>query len=106
MKSYRVEYLSVLSSQDDFCKSTESFNYLVQSYDHIEVTGTQIKFKDQSFGYEVQFGEINQGSQRFFHLKLCCDNSQALDDFKVLLKSIRTILAKASGKPQKFSGMI
>lgn len=99
MNSYRVEYLSVLSSQDDFCKSIESFNYLIQSYDHIEVTGTHIKFKGHDFGYEVQHGEINQGNQRFFHLKLCCDNSQDLDDFKKLLKSIRTILAKASGKP-------
>ena len=99
MKSYKVEYLSVLNSKEDFCKSVESFNYLLQSYDHIDVVGNQVNFKENSYAYEVQFGEINEGNQRFFHLKLSCANSNILEDFKILLKSIRTILVKASGKP-------
>jgi hypothetical protein len=96
MQSYKVEYLMVLDSKEIFCKSVESFNSLLQSDDYIEISDKNIRFKGNSYGYEVQFVEISK-ENRFFHLKLSCDNSSLLEDFRVLLKSVRKILAKISG---------
>lgn len=99
MSKYKVEYLSVINSKESFCKSIPSFNNLLQSYDNVTISGNFIKFENVSFGYEVQFGEIKEDAQRFFHVKLNCSEKKNLDKFKLLIKCVRTLLAKASEKP-------
>jgi uncharacterized protein YutE (UPF0331/DUF86 family) len=99
MSNYKVEYLSVINSKESFCKSISSFNNLLQSYDNVKINGKKIEFEGVSFGYDVQFGEIQEDSQRFFHVKLNCKDKSNLEIFKSLLKSVRTLLTKASDKP-------
>ncbi|TMP75025.1 HEPN domain-containing protein [Pseudoalteromonas sp. S1608] len=99
MNNYKVEYLSVINSKETFCKSISSFNNLLQSYDNVSINGNKIDFEGTKFEYDVQFGEIQEDSQRFFHIKLKCKNKANLDKFKLLLKSVRTLLTKASEKP-------
>ena len=99
MSSYKVEYLLVISSKEIFCKSIDAFNSLVQSYDNIKVKGNSIEFDGVSFGYYVQYGEIKKDSERFFHVKFTCEKNNNTEKFKLFLKSFRTILSKASGKP-------
>lgn len=79
--------------------SISSFNNLLQSYDNVTINGNAIEFEGVKFGYDVQYGEIQEDAQRFFHVKLNCDKKGELDKFKLLLKSVRTLLAKASDKP-------
>ncbi len=99
MSKYKVEYLSVISSKENFCKSVSSFNSLLQSYDNIKINGHSIEFDGNIFGYDVQYGEIHENTQRFFHVKLTCDRSGDVEKFKQLLRSFRTLLTKASEKP-------
>lgn len=99
MDVYKVEYLSVISSKEIFCKSISSFNNLIQSYDNIKITPGKIKFDGVIFFYDVQYGEIVEGSQRYFHVRLGCEDSKHLGVFKSLLRSIRSLLTKASDKP-------
>jgi uncharacterized protein YutE (UPF0331/DUF86 family) len=94
-----VEYLAVVNSKENFCKSISSFNNLLQSYDNVRINNGNIEFEGVDYGYDVQFGEIQEDEQRFFHIKLSCDNKHDLEKFKELLKSVRTLLAKASEKP-------
>ncbi|WP_146036643.1 HEPN domain-containing protein [Pseudomonas protegens] len=99
MDVYKVEYLSVISSKEIFCKSISSFNNLIQSYDNIKITPGKIKFDNVVFTYEVEFGEIVEETQRYFHVRLGCEDSKHLAVFKSLLRSIRALLTKASDKP-------
>lgn len=99
MDSYKVEYLSIISSKEEFCRSIGSFNSFLQSYDNIEIFDQRIKFKDFTFSYNVQFEEIAESAQRFFHLKFFCDDKAQLSEFKLMLRSVRALLSKAGGKP-------
>lgn len=99
MDVYKVEYLSVISSKENFCKSIPSFNNLLQSYDNIKITPGKIKFDGAVFAYDVQYGEIVEGTQRYFHVRLGCEDPKSLQVFKSLLRSIRALLTKASEKP-------
>lgn len=99
MNSYKVEYLSVINSKEDFCKSISSFNNFLQSYDNIKITAGKIKFDGITFSYGVQFGDIIEDAQRYFHVTFNCDDLKDSDKFKAMLRAIRTLLTKASGKP-------
>ncbi|MCH5571203.1 HEPN domain-containing protein [Pseudomonas syringae] len=99
MDSYKVEYLSIISSKEEFCRSISSFNNFLQSYDNIEIFDQKIKFKEFTFLYSVQFEEIAESAQRFFHLKFFCDDKAKLSEFKLMLRSVRALLSKAGGKP-------
>ncbi|MGZ8238951.1 MAG: hypothetical protein ACXWTY_13890 [Methylobacter sp.] len=99
MNNYKVEYLNVINTKEKFCDSIDAFNYLLQSYGNINIHENKIKFEGIEFGYDVQDGEIKGEAQRFFHIKLTCKGKANIEQFKLLLKSIRTILTKASDKP-------
>ena len=99
MNKYKVEYLSVINSTENFCKSISSFNSLLQSYENIKINGNNITFNGTNFEYDVQYGEIQKNTQRFFHIKLKCNRNDDLESFKLLLRSFRVLLTKASDKP-------
>ncbi|MCK8655427.1 HEPN domain-containing protein [Pseudomonas umsongensis] len=99
MESYKVEYLSVINSKEDFCKSVPSFNSFLQSYDNIKISAGKIKFEGAAFLYDVQFGDIVENAQRYFHVRFACDDGKDVDKFKAMLRAVRTLLTKASGRP-------
>lgn len=99
METYKVEYLTIINSKEDFCKSVSSFNSYLQSYDNLKVSGGRIKFGGVAFSYDVEFGDIVENVQRYFHLKFICEDKKNLESFKSMLRSVRTLLAKASSKP-------
>lgn len=99
MDTYKVEYLTIINSKEDFCKSVNSFNSYLQSYDNLEVSGGCIRFGGAAFLYDVEFGDIIENVQRYFHLKFVCEDKRNLENFKSMLRSVRTLLAKASSKP-------
>lgn len=99
MESLKVEYLAIINSKDGFCNSISSFNNLIQSYGSIEVKSKGLVFDKVKFDYDVQQGEIQNNNHMFFHMRLGCQNKDDVAIFMILLKSIRTILAKAAEKP-------
>ncbi|MGJ5632449.1 hypothetical protein [Nostoc sp. CALU 1950] len=100
MNEYRVEYLVVIDSKEPFCQSAKAFNNLLQAHEDINIEGNILKYKGINVNYEVQFGDISTERQKFFHIWLIYDGLvKNLDIFESLLKSIRNILIKVSGKP-------
>lgn len=99
MSNYKVEYLSVINSNEEFCKTVESFNYLLQSYGSIKVVKDKIEYDGVTFGYGVQLGEISGGGEVFFHLRFFCSNKEWLEKYKLFLRSVRTLLARVSDRP-------
>ncbi|MCI0559766.1 MAG: hypothetical protein MN733_14850 [Nitrososphaera sp.] len=95
----KVEYLVLLDSEEPFCKSVSSLNSLMQAYDDIEIASDSISYAGVSFGYEVSFEEIDREHQRYFHVRVVCSKQSNSQKFRELLKSLRTILTKVSGKP-------
>ena len=66
----KVEYLALIDSKEEFCKSVASFNNLIQSYDGIVITASSIKYKGFDFTYSVQLGDPESTDHRFFHIKI------------------------------------
>lgn len=99
MSIFEVNYLTILDQKDSFCITVSSFNHLLHTIDGLSIDKNRLVFRKLSVDYEVQTGEIPSGGQRFFHIKLLCNQEDRVDEFEDLLRSIRTILSKASGGP-------
>lgn len=99
MENLKVEYLAIINSKEGFCNSVSSFNNLIQSYGSIDIKSKWLTFDGVKFDYDVQKGEIQNNNHVFFHVRLGCQNESNVEVFQSLLKSIRTILAKAAEKP-------
>lgn len=96
---FRVEYLVTVDQKDSFCTTAAAFNNLLKTIDGVSITKTELNFGSLLLAYELQTGEILCDKQRYFHLKLTLQAESHLQQFEVLLKSIRSLLHKASGKP-------
>lgn len=99
MSSHKVEYLSVISCKEGFCKTIESFNSLIQSYDGIKISDNKIEYEGVAFEYKINIGDIDEGSKKFFHLEFYCADKKLLEKFKLFLRSIRTLLTRVGDKP-------
>ncbi|MFL1513267.1 HepT-like ribonuclease domain-containing protein [Pseudomonas prosekii] len=99
MENLKVEYLAIVNSKEGFCNSISAFNNLIQSYSSIEIKSRGLFFEGMKFDYDVQQGEIQNNSHIFFHVRLGCQSQGEIITFLSLLKSIRTILAKAAERP-------
>lgn len=95
----KVEYLVLIDSAEEFCRSVASLNNVLQAYEYISINNDLINFQGASFPYEVSYEEIGREHQRYFHIKLECLNQNESEKLRVLLKSLRTILTKVSGRP-------
>ncbi|SNB59728.1 MULTISPECIES: HEPN domain-containing protein [unclassified Pseudomonas] len=99
MESLKVEYLTIINPKEGFCSSIPSFNSLLQSYGSIEIKPKGLMFAGAKFDYDVQQGEILNNNHVFFHVRLACQGDAERPTFLLLLKLIRTILAKVAEKP-------
>ena len=99
MESLKVEYLAIINAKEGFCNSISAFNNLIQSYESIDIKNKSITFEGARFDYDVQLGEIQNNIHMFFHIRLGCNKKDDNASFLLLLKAIRTILAKAGEKP-------
>lgn len=99
MSIYKVEYLSVINCKEGFCRTIESFNSLIQSYGDIKVVEDKIEYEGVVFDYKVHMGDIDGGDKKFFHLEFFCAGKNKLENFKLFLRSIRTLLSRVGEKP-------
>jgi hypothetical protein len=96
---FRVEYLITVDQKDAFCRTVGAFNHLLKTIDGLSVNKTDIQYESIRIGYELQTGEVLSDKQRYFHLKLSVPTEAELPRFEQVLKSVRSLLHKASGKP-------
>ncbi|CAI8967189.1 hypothetical protein [Pseudomonas chlororaphis] len=94
MRNYRVEYLAIIETKEDFCNSVEAFNSLLQAYGSIKASSEAIIYCGAVFDYSVQRGVIAEGGQVYFHMKFNCSKKEDLQGYKKLLKLVRTVLQK------------
>lgn len=87
----KVEYLVIIDSESTFCRNTKSFKNFLQSDSEIIISGDKIKFRGISVCYELQEGENTNKNNKFFHIKLVCDE-EVLSDFSDLCRSLKKIL--------------
>jgi len=99
MQKFKVEYLITVDQKYPFCSSVAAFNNLLRTIDDITVTNSSIEYKSLKVNYELQMGAIEADKQKYFHIKITSTSYlQAEEEIDTLLRSIRTILSKASGK--------
>lgn len=96
---FRVEYLTTVDQKDAFCTSIAAFNNLLKSIDGLSLNKKELHYKSLSLEYEVQTGEILEDKQRFFHLKFSSAAETPVPEFEAFLRTVRTLLTKASGRP-------
>lgn len=94
----KTEYLIIFESKDAFCDNILSFNNLLKSNSEISINGDKLAYKDLTVGYLVQSEEINNSTQRYFHIRLICADLDKISTFELLLKIVRTILSKVSSR--------
>lgn len=94
----KVEYLVLIDSKEEYCKSIVTFNNLLQSYDGITINGSTIKYDSLNFLYAIQLYEPGNNSQRSFHLTFN-SNGNEIHNYQSFLKLIKNILFKISGRP-------
>jgi hypothetical protein len=96
-----VEYLAVIEKANTFCDSAPAFTKLLQVDSTISVAAAKISYKNIfSCQYLITSGEIEGKEQRFFHLKFGLPRTGVVDleNFALLLKSVRAMLAKIGAK--------
>lgn len=94
----KVEYLIIIDSGNPFCRDKKAFDNFLQSNADITISGTSFKHKGLEIEYELQGGETEADKNRFFHIKLDCQDDSRIDEFQELLKATRTLLHMASDK--------
>ncbi len=95
-KSYKVEYLSTINSDGDFCTNISSFCSLLESYEKLKIEGNKLFWGDKEFFLEIYDGTILNSNHKFFHLKIINSNNENKTDFLSVLRVIRTIVSKVN----------
>lgn len=94
-----VEYLVTFSDKDNFCRTVDAFHNLVRTIDGVSLSGAALQFNSVTFGYDVQGGDISADKHRFYHVRLTAPAGVEISVLENLLKSVRSVLAKTSGRP-------
>lgn len=94
-----VEYLVTFSDKDNFCRTLDAFHNLVRTIDGVSLSGATLQYKSVAFGYDVQGGDISADKHRFYHVRITAPSGVEISTLEELLKSVRSVLAKTSGRP-------
>ncbi len=95
MQALRVEYLAIVEGTEEFCADVATFTHLLQADRRIRLQAEKLSFGGKEFVCEINPGQTDDKTNRFFHLTLCLDITKK-DDFEGLLKAIRGLLFKLS----------
>jgi hypothetical protein len=102
-----TEYLIIIEKQTPeafyrLCDSVERFNELLQVDPDIIVNGDAINFKKTfTCAYRITVGNLEEKSQRFFHIKLSFNGKEEdIDKYAELLRAIRFAINESGGQPE------
>lgn len=97
MQNLKVEYLIILNSKGSFCNNIKTFNNLIRTNGDFSIKSSILTYKKMEVKYEVLTGEIEDKEQRYFHIKIICNDVKKIDDFQILLKNYKEIIYKTEG---------
>ncbi|MCW6092380.1 hypothetical protein LAV60_04245 [Clostridium sporogenes] len=98
MKNLTTEYMVVFNLKDSLCTDVNSFNNLIQSNADIKIKGSKLYYRELEVDYSVEAGEISNSQDRYYHLKIVCQDSSKMKIYEDLLKDIRVILNRTSSR--------
>lgn len=90
---YRVEYLVLSDVKKTQCKTIQALKSLIQADSDISIEKNKISFKKHASEIKINFGENEENSNIYFNVCLTCKSENELDDFSLLLKSVRKSLS-------------
>lgn len=99
----KVEYIVILDTKTDFCKTVNSFKCFLQSDSNIEISNSEIHFKGSCFGYSLQDGNIKD-NLHYYNISIEFDctvdqkPSNDLKTFEELLRAIKVLMGTAKAK--------
>lgn len=94
----KSEYLITFDSKDEICTSAEKFRSLLSSHTSISFgKNSTIRFNGCEFTYELALGNLTDGSL-YYDLTLECTDDTTQENYVNILKEIRRICSKASGR--------
>lgn len=102
-----TEYLIIFDKESSgalyhLCDNVDSFNKLMESGHDISIKNNVITYKNSiNMTYQVETNKIGDKHQRFFHFKITFDGDEKeIDDYLMLLHSIRSIIYSSGGQPE------
>jgi hypothetical protein len=97
----KSEYLITFDSKDGICTSVEKFKSLLASHTCISFSKKEnrdvIVFNVENFPYELAQGKLTDGSL-YYDLTLECNAPTKQEEYKNLLREVRAICIKTSGR--------
>ncbi|EHH1226748.1 hypothetical protein J7G27_003030 [Vibrio vulnificus] len=94
-----VKYLINIDSKQSFCSGIDSFNNLIQSYDDIKINDNEITYSGKKFEYDIKLIDSSVERQRLFLLSVSLKSDEDEEQFKAMLRLIRTIIDTVTGRP-------
>lgn len=90
------EYLIIIckESSDGFyslCKNVKRFEEFITTNSNITINNCSFVQKSNKFEYSLRSGEVKGKEQRFFYIKVYCTNEDRLENYKELLRELRSI---------------
>jgi len=92
-----VEYLIVTKADGGFCSNVETFNSLLCADADIKIRGKSLSYKGLTVSYEARSDILLEKQQRYFYIKLDCEDAERIEDFAMMLKAVRTMAHKTGG---------
>ncbi len=94
----KSEYLITFNSKDDLCTSVEKFKSLLAAHASISFgKKDKVSFKDKEFSYQLAQGKLTDSSL-YYDLTLESTDSADHETYKDLLKEVRGMCTKISGR--------
>lgn len=94
----KSEYLITFDSKDGICTSVEKFRSLLAAHASISFGKKEkVSFKGNDFPYQLAQGKLTDGSP-YYDLTLETTDPDSLEVYKELLKEVRRICTKTSGR--------
>ncbi len=99
----KVEYIIILDTKKDFCKTVNSFKYFLQSDSNITISNNEIYFKNTCFYYSLQDGSIKDNIHYYdISVEFNCEDEKNFDNelkiFEELLRAIRILIGSVNVK--------
>ncbi len=90
---YKVEYLVLSDMKKTQCKTIPALKNLLQVDSDISIERNKITFKKHASDIKIKLGKNDDKSHIYFNVCLTCKSEGELDNFSMLLKSVRKSLS-------------
>ncbi|MCU4443439.1 HEPN domain-containing protein [Acinetobacter pittii] len=93
----KTEYLITFDEKDLVCKNVKKFKQLLNTHDEINIQQNIIKYKNLDYPVTLATGKLTDGSI-YYDLVIESNSNELVNDYSELLREIRKICQKISGR--------